>query len=86
MGKGMANKLEFISKGSVAEVVCRVKQAHLKRHITDEQLAHIVTLGEPLGKMMGGFIKYLYASGFTDRGRHGVAPRDPVPARLRRPR
>jgi hypothetical protein len=34
--------------------------------------------------MMGGFIKYLYASGFTDRGRHSVAPRDATPMRPRR--
>jgi four helix bundle protein len=67
----------FTSKGSTAEVIARMKEAHRKKHITDEQLAEIVALGEPLGKMMGGFIKYLAASGFTDRGRHSVAPTPP---------
>ncbi len=64
----------FLSKGSVAEVVARVQEAHRKGHITDLELHRILQLGESLGKMMGGFIKYLCASGFTDRGRHSVAP------------
>jgi four helix bundle protein len=64
----------FVAKGSTAEVIARMKEARRKNHITDDQLARVVELGEPLGRMMGGFIKYLAASGFTDRGRHGVAP------------
>jgi four helix bundle protein len=64
----------FTAKGSVAEVIARMKSARRKQQITDEQLAKVIQLGEPLGKMMGGFIKYLAASGFTDRGRHSVAP------------
>src|ERR1041385_2715260 len=71
--------LVTISKGSLAEVVKRVQQAHRKRLVTDQDLARVVELGEPLGRMMGGFIKYLHASGFTDRGRHGVAPSAPKP-------
>jgi four helix bundle protein len=76
----------FTSKGSTAEVMARMKEAHRKRYITDEQLAHVIALGEPLGKMMGGFIKYLAASGFTDRGRHSVAPTPPKPNKTRRRR
>jgi four helix bundle protein len=72
-------KYVFVSKGSTAEVVGRLGEARDKKHITDDDLASIVRLGEPLGKMMGGFIKYLSASGFTDRGRHAVAPRPPAP-------
>jgi hypothetical protein len=34
--------------------------------------------------MMGGFIKYLNESGFTDRGRHGVAPKPLRPRNSRR--
>ena len=65
-----------------------MKQARRKNHITDEQLAQVIELGEPIGRMMGGFIKYLAATGFTDRGRHSVAPRPPKPTRppnLRQP-
>jgi len=64
-----------IAKGSLAEVRARTHRARRKRLVNDEQFARIEELGEPLGKMMGGFIKYLQASGFTDRGRHADAPR-----------
>jgi len=76
----------FISKGSAAEVVARVDEARRKGYIGRDELAHIQHLGEHLGKMMGGFIKYLYASGFTDRGRHSVAPSAPKPLQPRRRR
>jgi four helix bundle protein len=74
----------FVAKGSTAEVLTRLRRAQLKGHITVEDLEPIDRLGESIGKMMGGFIKYLHASGFTDRGRHAVAPRPPKPAPLRR--
>ena len=73
----------FTAKGSTEEVIARAKQAHRKRLITDDQLARVEQLGVPLGRMMGGFIKYLSASGFTDRGRHSVAPRPPRPGNTR---
>jgi four helix bundle protein len=73
----------FTAKGSAAEVMARAQEAHAKGHITSQDLRQILDLGEPLGKMMGGFIKYLSASGFTDRGRHAVAPRPPKPAKPR---
>lgn len=72
-----------IAKGSLAEVCARSRHAHRKQLISDAQLARVEELGEPLGKMMGGFIKYLTASGFTDRGRHTVAPTPPKPHGLR---
>jgi four helix bundle protein len=68
-----------IAKGSVEEVVTRTRQAHRKKLVSDADLAIVETLAEPLGKMMGGFVKYLQRSGFTDRGRHGVAPKPPRP-------
>jgi four helix bundle protein len=74
----------FTAKGSTAEVISRMREARRKNHITDEQLTRVVELGEPLGKMMGGFIKYLSLSGFTDRGRHHVAPTPPRPSGRRR--
>jgi four helix bundle protein len=64
----------FVAKGSTAEVLARMRQAHRKHLIADADLLEIERLAEPLCKMMGGFIKYLRASGFTDRGRHGVGP------------
>jgi four helix bundle protein len=71
----------FTAKGSAAEAVAAVREAHRRRYLADEQLNRIIALGEPLGKMMGGFIKYLAASGFTDRGRHIVAPTPRRPSR-----
>jgi len=64
----------YTAKGSVEEVVGRVRQARRKDLVTDADLAHVEELAVPLAKMMGGFIRYLRASGFTDRGRHSVAP------------
>jgi four helix bundle protein len=69
----------FIAKGSAAEVVARMEEGHRKGHVADRDIAQIRELAEPLCKMMGGFIKYLRASGFTDRGCHGSAPRPRKP-------
>ena len=69
----------FIAKGSTAEVLDRLEQAKRKGKISEEQYRRALALGEPLGRMMGGFIKYLAKCGFTDRGRHGVAPTPPRP-------
>ena len=74
----------FTAKGSTAEVISRMRQARGKQLISEEQLARVVELGVPLGQMMGGVIKYLSESGFTDRGRHRVAPRPPRPGNARR--
>jgi len=52
----------FTSKGSLAEVIVRMREAHEKRLVTDQDLAIVTELGEPLGRMMGGFIKYLHGS------------------------
>jgi four helix bundle protein len=72
------------AKASTAEVIARMEQAQRKHLITDEQLARVKELGFPLGRMMGGFAKYLAATGFTDRGRHSVAPTPPRPRNSRR--
>ena len=73
----------FTAKASTEEVVARVRQAHRKRLVTDDQLARVEQLAIPLEKMMGGFVKYLSASGFTDRGRHAAAPKPPRPGNSR---
>jgi four helix bundle protein len=69
-----------IAKGSLEEVIGRMRQAHRKRLVSDGDLARVEQLGAVLGKKMGGFIKYLHRCGFTDRGRHGVAPKPRRPS------
>jgi four helix bundle protein len=59
------------SKASLAEVITRLKQAYFKKYISEEQLKPQVANGEELGKMLGGFIKYLRRSDWNDRGSHG---------------
>ena len=59
------------SKGSLAEVLERLKQAYFKRRISKEELDQHVTAGEELAKMLGGFIKYLRECDWNDRGSHG---------------
>jgi four helix bundle protein len=59
------------SKASLAEVLTRLKQAHFKKHISEDQLKLPLASGEELGKMLGGFIKYLCRSDWDDRGSHG---------------
>jgi four helix bundle protein len=68
--RAFANFLSY-SKGSLAEVLRRLKQARFKNLISEEQLAPFLGPGEELGKMLGGFIKYLRNCGWNDRGSHG---------------
>jgi len=67
--RGFANFLTH-SKGSLAEVLQRLKQAHFKNYITADELSSLSAAGDELGKMLGGFIKYLRRCGWRDRGSH----------------
>jgi four helix bundle protein len=67
--RAFANFLTY-SKGSVAEVLKRLKQAYFKKYITADELAPVLEAGAELGKMLGGFIKYLRRCDWTDRGPH----------------
>ena len=58
------------SKGSLAEVLARLKQAHFKKCITADELEPLLIAGDELGKMLGGFIKYLRRCGWGGRGSH----------------
>jgi len=58
------------SKGSLAEVLARLKQAHFKKYISEEELKRLLEPGIELGKMLGGFIKYLRDCDWDDRGHH----------------
>jgi four helix bundle protein len=65
------------SKGSVGEVVGHLRRARRKDYITVAEEKLLVPQAEELGKMLGGFIKYLRNCDWTDRGRHGYdAPDD----------
>jgi four helix bundle protein len=68
---GFANFLVY-SKGSVAEVMSRLNSARAKSYITEEELTKRLEMGEELGRMLGGFIKYLRRSGFKDRGSYRI--------------
>jgi four helix bundle protein len=70
--RAFANFLAY-SKGSLAEVLKRLRQAYFKRYITAEELQPLLAAGEELGKMLGGFIKYLRRCDWKDRGSHDVS-------------
>jgi hypothetical protein len=51
-------------------VLARLEQAHLKHGIPDSQLRDCRAKGDELGKMLGGFIKYLLKCDWKERGRY----------------
>jgi four helix bundle protein len=59
----------FVAKGSLAEVLGRLKTARRKGYLSQEELDSHLEAGETLAKMIGGFIRYLNESDFKDRGR-----------------
>ena len=63
----------YIAKGSLGEVLARLARARSRRCISREELAAHTASGEELGRMLGGFIKYLARSNFKDRGRRRAA-------------
>ena len=67
----LANYL-YTSKGSVAEVITRLKSAQRRGWITGGECERCVALGEEVGRMLGGWIKYLARCDWRDRGRHGA--------------
>lgn len=62
-------KFLYYSKGSIAEVMRRLRRAAAKGQVAREEVAKLGPQAEELGRMLGGFIKYLRRSGFNDRGR-----------------
>jgi four helix bundle protein len=63
---GFANFLVY-SKGATAEVISRLHGVRMRGHMTAKELSDREAMAEELGKMLGGFIKYLRSSGFKDR-------------------
>jgi four helix bundle protein len=63
------SKYLYYSKGSVGEVIRRLKRAARKGLVRASDVEQLERLAEPLEKQYGGFIKYLKQSGFKNRGR-----------------
>jgi len=62
----------YYSKGSIAEVMRRLRRASARGEVDARAVAELHAAAETLGKMLGGFIKYLKRSGFKDRGRFRI--------------
>ena len=63
-------------KGSVAEVVTRLKSAQRRGWLTAEECARFTATGDEIGRMLGGWIKYLARCNWKDRGRFKVRQRE----------
>jgi four helix bundle protein len=59
-----------IAKGSLGEVIGHLKRAQRKGHLGATQVEGLVSKAHELGRMFGGFIKYLHRCDWRDRGRH----------------
>jgi four helix bundle protein len=59
------------SKGSVGELQGHLRRARRKAYLTEAELEPLLHQAESLGRMLGGFIKYLHGCDWKDRGRHG---------------
>jgi four helix bundle protein len=62
-------KYLFHSKGSLGEVVSRLREARSKGYFTQPELMDRVSAGESLSRSLGAFIRYLDSCGWNDRGR-----------------
>jgi four helix bundle protein len=62
-----ANYLVY-SKGSLAEVRARLRQARTRNELSSDDLAPVLAEAKALSHMLGGFINYLRRSDFKDRG------------------
>ncbi len=71
----------FIAEGSLGEVVGRLRTARRKKYISAADLAARERAGDELGRMLGGFIRYLHESDFKDRGRFRLKQRPERPDR-----
>ena len=64
----LANYL-YTSKGSVAEVLTRLKGAERRGWVTHQEYSQCAALGDEIQRMLGGWIKYLKRCDWKDRGR-----------------
>ena len=70
----------YHSKGSAGEVVARLREAHLKKLITEEDLTRHVRLGDEVCRLLAGLARYLYKSNFKDRGHYKASLNDDEPS------
>lgn len=71
-------KYLFNSKGSVAEVVGRLRSACRRGYITEDEFARCAAMGREIQAMLGGWIRYLARCDWKDRGRYNLgAEQDP---------
>lgn len=59
----------YYSKGSLEEVMRRLRQCARQRLIDPAAVERLEPMADSVGRQMGGFIKYLKRSSFKDRGR-----------------
>jgi four helix bundle protein len=59
----------YYSKGSVAEVMRRLRRAAATGFISREAVAGLEPKADSIGRQIGGLVTYLKMSGFKNRGR-----------------
>jgi four helix bundle protein len=73
--RAFANFL-FHAKGSTGEVLARLREAHLKNCITNEELDFQLGVGDEVCRLLAGLARYLYKADFKDRGRYKATAQD----------
>ena len=63
------SKYLYYSKGSVAEVMRRLRRAAAKGLLPRESVDRLEPKADSICRQIGGLVKYLKISGFKDRGR-----------------
>jgi four helix bundle protein len=63
------SKFLYYSKGSLAEVMRRLRRAAWRGQVPREAVAALEPKADSIGRQLGGLVKYLKTSGFKDRGR-----------------
>jgi four helix bundle protein len=59
----------YTAKGSVAEVIARLQYAQRSGLIRADECSRCAVMGDDIGRMLGGWIKYLARCDWKDRGR-----------------
>ena len=59
----------YYSKGSVAEVMRRLRRAANSGLVSCDAIARLEPKADSIGRQIGGLVKYLKISGFKNRGR-----------------
>jgi four helix bundle protein len=62
-------KFLYYSKGSIAEVMRRLRRAAAAGLVARDAVAGLEAKADSIGRQIGGLVKYLKISGFKDRGR-----------------